>query len=72
MTLKTVPSYRRIWEISLPIILSLLAQNIVNVTDTAFLGRVGEVELGACAHTQVCFTFRCLCLDLDLVSEARF
>ncbi|MBK6965160.1 MAG: MATE family efflux transporter [Bacteroidales bacterium] len=49
MTLKTVPSYRRIWEISLPIILSLLAQNIVNVTDTAFLGRVGEVELGASA-----------------------
>ncbi|KAF0198163.1 MAG: multidrug efflux pump BexA [Bacteroidetes bacterium] len=49
MTLSTVPSYRRIWEISLPIILSLLAQNIVNVTDTAFLGRVGEVELGASA-----------------------
>lgn len=49
MTLKTVPSYRRIWEISLPIIFSLLAQNIVNVTDTAFLGRVGEVELGASA-----------------------
>ncbi|MBW6491365.1 MAG: MATE family efflux transporter [Lentimicrobium sp.] len=44
-----MPSYRRIWEISLPIILSLVAQNIVNVTDTAFLGRVGEVELGASA-----------------------
>ena len=29
--------------------LSLLAQNIVGVTDTAFLGRVGEVELGASA-----------------------
>jgi putative MATE family efflux protein len=29
--------------------LSLLAQNIINVTDTAFLGRVGEVELGASA-----------------------
>lgn len=45
----TIPSYRRIWEISLPIILSLVAQNVVNVTDTAFLGRVGEVELGASA-----------------------
>ncbi|NTW24931.1 MAG: MATE family efflux transporter [Lentimicrobium sp.] len=44
-----MPSYRRIWEISLPIILSLVAQNVVNVTDTAFLGRVGEVELGASA-----------------------
>jgi len=49
MTPKTIPTYRRIWEISLPIILSLVAQNIVNVTDTAFLGRVGEVELGASA-----------------------
>lgn len=42
-------SNRRIWNISYPIFLSLLAQNIVNVTDTAFLGRVGEVELGASA-----------------------
>ncbi|MGE5384163.1 MAG: MATE family efflux transporter [Omnitrophica WOR_2 bacterium] len=41
--------YKRIWQISYPIILSLIAQNAVNVTDTAFLGRVGEVELGASA-----------------------
>ena len=27
----------------------LLAQNVINVTDTAFLGRVGEVALGAAA-----------------------
>jgi putative MATE family efflux protein len=43
------PGYNRIWNISYPIILSLIAQNAVNVTDTAFLGRVGEVELGASA-----------------------
>ncbi len=40
---------KQIWNISYPIFLSLLAQNIINVTDTAFLGRVGEVELGASA-----------------------
>jgi putative MATE family efflux protein len=45
----SLPSYRRIWNISLPLILSLVAQNVVNVTDTAFLGRIGEVELGAAA-----------------------
>ena len=45
----TTPSHREIWQISGPIMLSLLAQNIVGVTDTAFLGRVGEVELGASA-----------------------
>lgn len=42
-------TYHNIWQISYPIILSLVAQNVVNVTDTAFLGRVGEVELGASA-----------------------
>ncbi|MDR3267695.1 MAG: MATE family efflux transporter [Tannerella sp.] len=40
---------KHIWHVSYPIFLSLLAQNIINVTDTAFLGRVGEVELGASA-----------------------
>ncbi|MDR1160926.1 MAG: MATE family efflux transporter [Tannerellaceae bacterium] len=40
---------KQLWNISYPIFLSLLAQNIINVTDTAFLGRVGEVELGASA-----------------------
>lgn len=38
---------QRIWRITYPIFLGLLAQNIINVTDTAFLGRVGEVALGA-------------------------
>ena len=36
--------------------LSLLAQNIVNVTDTAFLGRVGEIELGASAIGGLLYT----------------
>jgi Na+-driven multidrug efflux pump len=47
--LEKTPSYRHIWKISYPIILSLLAQNVINVIDTAFMGRVGEVELGAAA-----------------------
>lgn len=42
-------SYRRIWTIAYPIILGSVAQNLINVTDTAFLGRVGEIELGASA-----------------------
>ncbi len=49
MTEKKLPGYRKIWNISFPIVLSLIAQNAINVTDTAFLGRVGEVELGASA-----------------------
>lgn len=45
----TTPSFREIWKIAGPIMLTLLAQNVVGITDTAFLGRVGEVELGASA-----------------------
>ena len=40
---------KSILKVSYPIFLGLLAQNIINVTDTAFLGHVGEVELGASA-----------------------
>jgi len=36
-------------------LLSLLAQNLIQVIDTAFLGRVGEVELGASALAGVLY-----------------
>ncbi len=39
-------STRQIWGVAYPIILGSVAQNILNVTDTAFLGRLGEVALG--------------------------
>ncbi len=40
---------KEIWNISLPILVSLVVQNLINITDTAFMGRVGQVELGASA-----------------------
>lgn len=40
---------KEIWRVTYPIFLGLLAQNVINVPDTAFLGRVGEVALGAAA-----------------------
>ncbi|MFA8433238.1 MAG: MATE family efflux transporter [Marinifilaceae bacterium] len=42
-------NHKKIWKIAYPIILGSIAQNIIAVTDTAFLGRVGEVALGAAA-----------------------
>ena len=42
-------SNKKIFKVTYPIFLTLIAQNIVNVTDTAFLGRVSEVALGASA-----------------------
>ncbi|MGB0888356.1 MAG: MATE family efflux transporter [Vicingaceae bacterium] len=40
-------SYKNIWKIAFPIIISGIAQNVVNVTDTMFLGQVSNVALGA-------------------------
>ena len=51
--MKEAISYRNIWKVSYPIILSGVAQNIVNVTDTAFLGRVGIIELGAAGNAGI-------------------
>lgn len=45
--MKTTVTYSRIWNVAYPIILGSIAQNLVNFTDTAFLGRVGEIALGA-------------------------
>jgi putative MATE family efflux protein len=42
-------TYKSIWNVSYPIILGGIGQTIVNTTDTAFLGRVSEVALGASA-----------------------
>lgn len=37
---------KQIWKVAYPIILGSVAQNILTVTDTAFLGNLGEVALG--------------------------
>lgn len=47
--MKTKYTYKEIWIISYPILVSLLMEQMIGMTDTAFLGRVGEIELGASA-----------------------
>jgi putative MATE family efflux protein len=42
-------SYKDILKIATPVIIGSLAMTVLNVTDTAFLGRIGETELGASA-----------------------
>ena len=42
-------TYKEIWIIAYPILISLIMEQLIGMTDTAFLGRVGEVELGASA-----------------------
>ena len=40
---------KEIRHITYPVLISLLMQQLIGLTDTAYLGRVGEVELGASA-----------------------
>ena len=42
-------SYKNIWKVAYPILISLVMEQLIGLTDTAFMGRVGEVELGASA-----------------------
>lgn len=44
-----VYNFKKIWKISYPILFGLIVQQLIGLTDTAFLGRVGNVELGASA-----------------------
>ena len=45
--MKTQISNKEIWSIALPIMLGNLAQTVINFTDTAFLGHLGVIALGA-------------------------
>lgn len=46
---RTHYTYKQIWTIAYPILISLVMEQLIGMTDTAFLGRVGEIELGASA-----------------------
>ena len=48
-------NYKQIWIIAYPVLISLLMEHLINITDTAFLGHVGEVELGASALAGVLY-----------------
>lgn len=64
------PSYTSIRKVALPIIIGNLAQNVINVTDTAFIGRLGEVALGAAAIGGVFYlVFSLLCNGLSIGSQ---
>lgn len=49
ISMQTNYTNKQIWLIAYPILISLLMEQMIGMTDTAFLGRVGEVELGASA-----------------------
>ena len=52
-TMQTAYTNKEIWKIAYPCLISLVMEQLIGMTDTAFLGRVGEVELGASAIASV-------------------
>ena len=42
-------TYKNIWLINFPVMISILIEQLINITDAIFLGHVGEIELGASA-----------------------
>ena len=40
-------TYKQIWLINYPVMMSILMEQLINITDAIFLGHYGEVELGA-------------------------
>ena len=46
-------TYKQIWLINFPVMMSMLMEQLINITDAIFLGHVGEVELGASALASV-------------------
>lgn len=47
--MQTKYTYKQIWLIAYPILISLIMEQMIGMTDTIFLGHVGETELGASA-----------------------
>ena len=42
-------TYRHIWLINFPVMMSILIEQLINIPDAIFLGHIGEIELGASA-----------------------
>lgn len=63
-------SYKSIWVLTWPLIVSGIGQTLINVTDTLFLGRLGETALGASAISGLFYaTFLMLSLGLGSGSQ---
>ncbi len=55
--IKTNITNKAIWMITYPIMIGMLSQMLITLVDTAFLGRLGEVELGAASMAGIYYYF---------------
>ena len=59
--------YKNIWKVAGPILLGMVIQQLIGVTDVVFLGRVGQAELGASAIAGLYYI--CLLYTSDAADE---
>lgn len=65
--MKTTISTKEIWRIAVPIMIGNLAQTLITFTDTAFLGHLGVVALGASMMTGMYyFVFTTMAMGLAI------
>ena len=62
-------SNKEILKITFPVMVSLLMEHLIGLTDTAYLGRVGEVELGVW-RVSIIWLFICWGSDSALVRRS--
>jgi putative MATE family efflux protein len=63
-------SYKNILKVSVPLIFGGIAQTLINVTDSIFLGHVSTIALGACAISGLFYvTFFMLGLGFSIGSQ---
>ena len=58
-------TYKQIWLINFPVMMSILMEQLINITDAVFLGHVGEVEL------QGFIIWQYICWDSDSVLDYK-
>lgn len=64
--MKVETTYYSIWKVAYPLILGSLANNLLNVVDTAFIGRLGNISLGASAIGSTYYlVFSLICIGLS-------
>lgn len=66
-------TYKKIWLIAFPVMMSILIEQLINITDALFLGHVGDVELGASALAGIWFLaiYMLGCDEGDLTCQLR-
>ena len=69
-------TYKHIWLIAFPVMMSILIEQLINITDALFLGHVGDVELGASALAGIWYLAIYMlgfgfCLGLQVVIARR-